>query len=204
MLGHTYFPEEWGQKIPHGSSKKSTDSSAVAFLVREGPLLWVSLRRDRNNQHTFFSANSLKNRSGCSRKVYAVPKNVCLEFFMFQSRKGPGTNFLGPEKKGSFAGVSRQVSSPQSYVFAFATRVTIYRSLRALRARSRKKKFKKSALGGLQQRPRKYPKNVETYPKLDLWGYFSTSSGIFRDFCRPPRRLFFQNSLGGSIPKNQI
>ena len=68
---------------------------------------------------------------------------------------------------------------------SLAARATIYRRLRALRARNRKKSLKKSlyGVGVCKKVPENARKSQDFAPKVRL-GYFQ---GLF---CRPPKRLF--------------
>ena len=74
----------------------------------------------------------------------------------------------------------------------FATRATIYRSLRALRAQNPKKVSKRVFLGVCKKVPenirksRKIPEKVQFRVFFDFFGYFR---GLF---CRPPKRLFLR------------
>ena len=73
---------------------------------------------------------------------------------------------------------------------------TIYRSLRALRARNPKKVSKRVFLGVCKKVPENTRKSRKIYPKLDFLGYFSTFSGIFGDFLQTPKNTLLETFLG--------
>ena len=86
-----------------------------------------------------------------------------------------------------------------------AIRATIYRSLRALRARNPKKVSKRVFLGVCKKVPentRKSQKIPEKYPNLDFFGCFSTFSGIFGDFFADPQKDSFRDFFGISGPES--
>ena len=69
-----------------------------------------------------------------------------------------------------------------------ATRMTIYRSFRALRPRNPKKSYKESFWGSAKSAP-KYPKK-EKLPQIGLLGVFFDFGYFRRPFCRLPKRVF--------------
>ena len=86
----------------------------------------------------------------------------------------------------------------------FATQETIYRSLRALRARNPKKVSKRVFLGVCKKVPentRKIRKIPQKIPKFGFFGYFSTFSGIFGDFFADPPKDSFRDFFGISGPE---
>ena len=101
---------------------------------------------------------------------------------------------MGP-KTGVKKGLHSEWNFPV-FLILVATRAAIYRSLRALRARNRKKVSKRVFSGVCRkvskntQRslkiPKKYPKRSDFSVFLDFFGYFW---GLF---CRPPKRPFLR------------
>ena len=74
----------------------------------------------------------------------------------------------------------------------FATRATIYRSLRALRAQKRKKVSKRVFLGVREKVPeniRKCHKIPLEVQSLGIWGFFRVFSGTF---LRTPKKTLFE------------
>ena len=87
-----------------------------------------------------------------------------------------------------------------------ATRATIYRSLRALRAQHRKKS-QKEAWGSAKKSP-KIPENVEIYTKKSNFGFFLTfqvfSGTLFADPQKDSFRDFFFAILGPEGPETPV
>ena len=82
-----------------------------------------------------------------------------------------------------------------------ATRAAIYRSLRALRARKRKKVSKKVFWGGRQKSPkknRKKSKNTQKDPKIGIFRLFRV---FFGTFLLTPRKTFFETFFAISGPE---
>ena len=110
---------------------------------------------------------------------------------MSQGQTGfiPGTNRVCP---WDIPGVVPRATGPKSLCLYAATRATIYRSLRALRARNPKEVSKRVFLGVCKKVPENTRKSRKTPPKclilvfFDFFGYFR---GLF---CRPPKRLFLR------------
>ena len=79
-----------------------------------------------------------------------------------------------------------------------ATRAAIYRSLRALRARNRKKKVSKRVFLGVW---RKVSKNTRKSLKISIFGPFWVFPGIFRDFSPDPQKDPFWDFFAISGPE---
>ena len=85
-----------------------------------------------------------------------------------------------------------------------ATQATIFRSLRALRARNPKKVSKRVFLGVCKKVPentRKVEKYPKKYPNLDFSGTFQLFAGIFGDFFADPQKDSFRDFFGISGPE---
>ena len=81
----------------------------------------------------------------------------------------------------------RGLSRPGGQGSNLATRAAIYRSLRPLRARNRKKVSTRVFWGGLEKSLEKYPKKSKN---IDFRTFLGIFSGIFRPF-----RVFFETFL---------
>ena len=96
------------------------------------------------------------------------------------------------------SGIGDGANHLNSFVFAQKKQASaIYRSLRALRARNRKKSLKKGLLGGgLEKSLKKYPKksrNTDFRTFLGIFSVFLDFFGYFsRLFSRPPKRPFLR------------
>ena len=77
-------------------------------------------------------------------------------------------------------------------LFVLATRAAIYRSLRTLRARNRKKVSKRSFWGSAKKSPKKYLKKSKKYSKTSENRYFFLLFRVFfGTFLRTPKKTFF-------------